>query len=134
VGSEVDVNWIDTHIVELVGICVGGAGLVLYALCARRRMRIPGQAARVAMPRRLESVGELWGLAILFGGLALSQVAIVAGYVRFGTTPPRLTHALAVAGGSVLLWGISIGRLSLRRQLRIEAATASAPSAMATKT
>ena len=66
---------------------------------------------------RLESLGELWGLAIFFGGLALSQIALVAGYVQFGTTPPR---ALAAAGGAVLLWGISIGRLSLRRQLRLE--------------
>ena len=110
-------DWNDTDMVAVAGICGMGAGLLLSAICAWRRLRIPGQAARLAMPRRLESLGELWGLAIFFGGLALSQIALVAGYVQFGTTPPR---ALAAAGGAVLLWGISIGRLSLRRQLRLE--------------
>ena len=67
-------------------------------------------------------MGELCGLVIMFGGLALSQIAMTAGNVMpLGTMPPRLMRSFAVAAGFVLLWGISIGRLSLRHQLHLEA-------------
>ena len=114
-------NWIDIiDIVEMAGLCIGSAGLVVYLLCVWRRSRIPWTKLRLA-PRRLESKGELWGLAIMFGGLALGQVVIAASDVQLGIAPPRLMRSFAVAAGFVLLWGISIGRLSLRHQLHLEA-------------
>jgi len=112
-GPEADVNWIDPDIAfdiaEIVLLCVSGTGFLFYLFCAWRRTRNPGPKARLATPRRLESVGELCGLAIVFGGFAVSQIASVAVDLQFCTAPQRLAHFLAVAGGFVLLWGISLG-------------------------
>ncbi|HEV2547650.1 MAG TPA: hypothetical protein VGU20_09955 [Stellaceae bacterium] len=126
-------DWIDiTETVAVAGLCVGSAGLVVYLLCVWRRRRIPWRKLRLAKPWRLESKGELWGLAIMFGGLALGQVAIAASDVQLGIAPSRLIRSFAVAAGFVLLWGISIGRLSLRHQLRLEDDDSDAPPSAAT--
>jgi hypothetical protein len=133
-GPEADVNWIDPDIAfdiaEIVLLCVSGTGFLFYLFCAWRRTRNPGPKARLATLRRLESVGELCGLVIVFGGFAVSQIASVAVDLQFCTAPQRLAHFLAVAGGFVLLWGISLGRLSLRWQLRLAPAKDAEPDKM----
>jgi hypothetical protein len=123
----VNVSWIDPDIAFDIAEVAVLCGLLVYLFYAWRRTRSPGPKARLATPRRLESVGELCGLAIVFGGFALGQIASAAVELQFCTTPQRLAQFLALAGVSVLLWGIYLGRLSLRLQLRMEVPTESAP-------
>lgn len=131
-------NWIDPDITfdiaEMAVIFAGGTGFLLYLFCAWRRTRSRGPKTRLVAPPRMESVGELCGLAIVFGGLALGQIASVAVDLQLCTTPQRLARVLVVAGGFVLLWGISLGRLSLRRQLRLDATSAGEPHEMSAQT
>jgi hypothetical protein len=116
--SEVDVHW--TNIVLIVGLCVTVTGLIFYVRCLWRRARIVSDKVCVMTSQHLESAGELWCQAALWGGIVLGLFANIAEEMRSGASLHRLAFSMVASAGMVLVWGVCIGRLSLRRQLRLE--------------
>lgn len=109
-----------TTIVMIAGLCVGITGLTSYVRFLWQRSRIVSGNVYVTTNQRLESVGELWCQVALWGGLVLVLFSNVAEQMRSGASVHKLAFSMIAGGSMVWVWGVCIGRLSLRRQLRLE--------------
>jgi hypothetical protein len=112
------VDWIS--IVMIAGLCVVVTGSILYVRCLWRRPRIVSANVYVTTSQRLESVGELWCQATLWDGIVLVLLATLAEEMRSGASLQRLAFSMVASASMVLVWGVCLGRLSLRGQLRQE--------------
>jgi len=113
------VNWNDIAI--LIGACaaLGGATATIFY---SRRWWLPGSTTHLTINGRLESMGELCAAALLWGGIVLEQVGTISDEIQRGVSHRRLAFSLAVTALLILVCGGALGRLSLRRQLRLESA------------
>jgi hypothetical protein len=111
-----------TAILMIAGFCVCVAGLIF---CARSWLRGPIVSGNVHVrtSQRLESAGELWGQAALWGGIVLVLAGNIAQEIRSCASPQMLAFGMSATAGNVLVLGICLGRLSMRRQLQPEAET-----------
>jgi hypothetical protein len=74
------------------------------------------------MPRRIEGMGELCAATLVCGGIALEEADTIADQIQRGASHERLAFTLVVTALLILVCGVTLGRLSLRRELRLEPA------------
>jgi hypothetical protein len=67
-------------------------------------------------------MGELCAAALFWGGIVLGQAGTIADEIQRGASHRRLAFTLAVTALLILVCGVTLGRLSLRRQLKLEPA------------
>jgi hypothetical protein len=113
------VDW--NEYLMIVGLCATFAGGTLSLFYFPRRDRLTRQMGPVTTTAPLESMGELWSRVTLWGGAVLVQIGFIAHDLQRGATNESLAFPLAAGGLTVLVWGASLGRLSLRRHLRLQA-------------
>jgi hypothetical protein len=106
-----------TDLTLLGGLLFGLAGIVLTVRQAGRRWWwAREQPARSTI--RLEGIAELAGPTAIFGGLAMMQLGNVAEHVSKRTLPPDPWLSLASGVAVLLVFGVQLGRLLMRWQLR----------------
>lgn len=105
--------WADAVLVAGSSITIAGFVLTLFQAKQKARER-----ARGASARRLESIGEIASLATTLGGVALVLFADAAKHLSERTLPPNPWLALDAGVALVLVFGIHLGRLHMRWQLR----------------
>jgi hypothetical protein len=98
----------------IVALFVILAGAVLMTRQLRRRMR--EFASR--QHRVVEETADLACQSLFLGGLALMQLAQLIGHVSDRTLPPDAWLSLTSSTLIFLLFGVSLGRLLMRWQLR----------------
>jgi hypothetical protein len=116
-------QWND--IVLIAGLCAtvaGGLASLLYTSARLRRWRIGQSTMHLTITRRLESMGELCAVALFSAGFVLLELGNIADQIERGASHQRLAFSLVVGALWLLLFGVALGRLSLRWQLRPEPA------------
>jgi hypothetical protein len=100
------------------GLIMGLAGIVLMVRQVGRRHWWTGQAARLRSARYVEGIGDLASQAVLFGSVALIQFGNVADHMREKTLPASLW--LSFVGSTIwfVMFGVAVGRVLMRWQLR----------------
>jgi hypothetical protein len=115
-------QWNDIAI--LVGACAtvaGGIAFLRYMPAAFRESRLR-PTTHLTTTVRLESVGQLLAGVLMWGGGVLAQVGVVANDLQRGASHQSLAFTLASAAVLILVCGVTLGRLTLRRQLNLEPA------------
>ncbi len=109
--------WTDLTLLN-AGIIMCLAGIVLMVRQVGRRHWWTGQPARLRSARYVEAIGDLASQAVVFGGVALIQFGNVAEHIREKTLPANLW--LSVVGSTLwfVMFGVVVGRLLMRWQLR----------------
>lgn len=108
--------WTDVTITA--GLLLGLVGCVLVVYHARRRWW-PSGRIRDSSLSRIESIAELASQSACFGGIAIVQFGNVAEHLSEGTIPVHLWPSVVSIAAGFLLFGISLGRLHVRWQLRL---------------
>jgi protein-S-isoprenylcysteine O-methyltransferase Ste14 len=105
-------RWTDVTLIAGIFMCL--AGLVLTVRQASRRR----EQARRRSASYVERIGDLASQAVVFGGVALVQFGNVAKHVSERTLPANLWLSLASSTSVLLVFGVLLGRLHMRWQLR----------------
>jgi hypothetical protein len=109
------VRW--NEIAVLIGACAAFGGAIATIFYSRRWC-LPASTTHLTINSRLETMGELCAAALLWGGIALEEFGTIADEVQRGASHRRLVFSLAVTALMILVCAVTLGRLSLRRQLR----------------
>lgn len=109
------------EILVLIGACTALGGAVATILYSRRWW-LTRSTTHLTVIGRLESVGQLCAAALIWGGIVLEQTGTIANEIQRGASHGRLAFTLAVTALMIFTCGATLGRLSLRRQLRPEPA------------
>jgi hypothetical protein len=113
------VSWNDIAI--LIGTCAALGGAIATIFYSRRWW-LPSSTTHLTTNVRLESMGELCAAALFWGGIVLGQAGTIADEIQRGASHQRLAFTLAVTALLILVCGVTLGRLSLRLQLKLEPA------------
>lgn len=106
------------EILILIGACaaLGGATATIFY---SRHWWFRGSTTHLTINGRLESMGELCAAALLWGGIALEQAGTIANEIGRGASHQRLAFTMVVTALMILVCGAALGRLTLRRQLKL---------------
>jgi hypothetical protein len=100
------------------GLIVVLAGIVLMVRQVGRRRWWTRPPARPRSARYVEGVGDLASQAVVFGGGVLIQFGTVAGHISEKTLPANLWLSLVGTTIWFVMFGVVVGRLLMRWQLR----------------
>jgi|SRR6185312_1503135 len=98
----------------LVSLIVLLVGIVLMIRQITRRVRELVRGER----RIVEETADMACQSLFLGALALMQLSQLVGHVGEGALPPDPWLSLTASTGIFVLFGLSLGRLMLRWQLR----------------
>jgi hypothetical protein len=107
-------GWTDLALLGGLCLCLAGVVLTLRQLGRWWTREQPRGMSR----RRLEGVADLAGPTALFGGIAMMQFGNVAEHVSERTLPADLWFSLLSGAAVLLVFGVHLGRLMMRWQLR----------------
>jgi hypothetical protein len=114
-GAEL--RWIEL-VTVIAGVILCLAGLVLTIRRLGRRHGLIHQQACPRSARYVEAVGDLASQAVVFGGVALIQFGNVAQHISEWTVPANLWLSFVSSTMVFVLFGVVLGRLHMRWQLR----------------
>ena len=109
-------SWADLMLTA--GLVVGLAGIVLLIRQVGRRRSWTRASSRPRSAWYVEGVGDLACQALLVGGLVLMQLGTLARHIVERTLPTNLGLSVVASTAILVLFGIAVGRLSMRWQLR----------------
>ena len=101
------------------GLITGLVGIVLTARQVKGRRY--SWSRKSSLPRSawyVESVGDLASQAVLVGALVLMQFGTIARHIEERTLPSNPWLSLAGSTAILVLFGVMLGRLLMRWQLR----------------
>jgi hypothetical protein len=98
------------------------AGFVICLTGFLTMLRQAGHWARVRSAGHRQGSGDAAGLAALFGGIALMQLADAAEHIGNNTLPGNLWLSLLSGALVLVVFGAQLGRLAVRLQMRRQAA------------
>jgi len=110
-----ELQWTDTTLDA--GLIVVLAGIVLMVRQVGRR-HWTRQPARLRSARYVEGVGDLASQAVVFGGGVLIQFGTIARHISEKTLPGNLWLSLVGTTIWFVMFGVVVGRLLMRWQLR----------------
>jgi len=97
-------------------VVVACVPLTVYMGIRRHRSRMSSSGTR--FPNRIETMGELALPAACFGGTVMIQFGNIAYHLDERTLPHNVPLSLASTAGCVLIFGVLLGRVLMRWQLR----------------
>ena len=107
-----------TDVTSWTGFLVVLVGIAMTIFLIVRRLRWMRNRPPGTSARRLEGSLEIAAQAVLFGGMALMNFGSFAGHVTAGALPRHLWLTLAGGAAMLVLFGVHLGRLLMRWQLR----------------
>lgn len=123
-----------TELTLAAGLVLGLAGIVLTVRQVSRRNWGARQSDRPRTAWYVEGIGDLAIQALLVGALALMQFSNVAGHIAERTLPANLWLSFVSSAMILILFGVLLGRLLMRWQLRRLLAEIDAESARSSGT
>jgi uncharacterized membrane protein YdcZ (DUF606 family) len=114
-------DWAEMTLFTLLS-CIFVGGVLMVRAAARARKR-----AREGTPTYVEGIGFLAGQAVVFGGIAVAPFGNFAERASDGKLPANLWPSLLGGALGFLAFGITLGRLLMRRQMQRLLAERSAP-------
>jgi hypothetical protein len=106
------------EITIVAGLLIGLAGLGLTFRQVGRRFWGSREQARPRSAKYVEGVGDLASPAVLWGGMILIQFGNLAAHVNDGAFPGNLSLSLVSSASGIFAFGLLLGRLHMRWQLR----------------
>ncbi len=109
-------NWPDLTIFAGVFICLAGGVLTLREV--GRRQWWAREQPRRRSANYVEGVGVVASQAVLFGGMPVTWFGNIAGHIINKTPPANLWLSLLSGAAVFLVFGVQLGRLAMRWQVR----------------
>jgi hypothetical protein len=102
----------------LAGLLIVLAGVVLTLRQVGRRLWWAREQPRRRSASYVEGIGVVASQAVLFGGMAVMLFGNIAGHISDKTMPTNLRLSLLSGTAVLLLFGVQLGRLLMRWQVR----------------